>query len=122
MYHMEQYRQLSSHIRDLNMHNIGAKFVLTILNPKRKAHLVELFQDLHQQILDDSNFMSRLPLEQRIGVQMIFAVQSPTSSRSKRANHIRTTIKSMLIIFFDTSRLVYHQRSTLSTTSSTVMF
>jgi hypothetical protein len=45
---------------DLNMHRVGAKFVLRLLTPEQIEHRVAICQELSQRAVDDPSFMSRV--------------------------------------------------------------
>jgi histone-lysine N-methyltransferase SETMAR len=95
---------------ELGMHRVAAKFVPSILTADQK-------QQLRQLSSDDETFLSRIitvdeswvygydPETKRQSSQW----KSPSSPRSKKARHVKSNLKSMIVTFFDIHGIVHKE-------------
>jgi hypothetical protein len=113
---------------DLNMRCIATKLVPRLLSNDQKEHRVAVCRELEDQARDDPNFISKVITGDESWVygydpetkQQSSQWKSPNSPRPKKTRQVRSSVKTMLIVFFisrNSSPLVK-----LSTASFTVRF
>ena len=93
---------------DFNMHRIATEFVPRLLTPDQKLLSAKICPDLHQRALDDPTFMSRVITGDETN-QQCSQWKRPTSPRPKKARHVRSATKSMLVVFFDSREVVHRE-------------
>jgi transposase len=99
------------------MHRVAAKFVPRILTADQKQQRVNVCEELRQIASDDATFLSRVITGDEIWIygydpetkQQSTQLKSPNSPKPKEAKHVKSKIKSMLIIFFDIKGIVHKE-------------
>lgn len=102
---------------ELGMHRVAAKFVPRILTADQKAQRVEVCTDLRQTASDDPTFLSRVITGDESWIygydpetkQQSSQWKSPGSPRPKKARQVKSKVKSMIIVFFDTKGIVHKE-------------
>lgn len=102
---------------NLGMHRVAAKFVPRLLTADQKRFRVEVSQDLLQRATDDSTFLSRLVTGDETWVygydpetkQQSSQWKRPASPRPRKARQVRSSTKSMLIVFFDIKGVIHRE-------------
>lgn len=97
---------------NLGMRRIAAKFVPRLLSSDQKEHRVAVCTELKIAARDDPNFISNVVTGDESWVygydpetkQQSSQWKSPNSPRPKKARQVRSNVKSMLIVFFLTSK------------------
>jgi hypothetical protein len=102
---------------ELNMRRIAAEFVPRLLTPEQKEHCFTVCQDLRERAADDASFTSRImtgdeswvyrydPETKRQSSQW----NSPSSLQLKKVRMSRSSMKTMLIVFFDIRKIVHRK-------------
>jgi len=101
---------------DLQMRRVTAKFVPRLLMAEQNDR-VSTCTDLRDRAQNDPNFMSSVITGDECWVyrydpetkQMSSQWSTSSSPRPKKARHVKSNIKTMLIAFFDIDRLVHHE-------------
>ena len=102
---------------DLQMRSVTAKFVPRLLTVEQKDDLVSVCTDLHEWAQNDPNFMSSVVAGDECWVyeydpetkQMSSQWNTASSPRPKKAQQVKSNVKTMLIAFFDIDGLVRHE-------------
>lgn len=102
---------------ELGMHRVAAKFVPRILTVDQKEQRVEVCTELRQAVSDDPTFLSRVITGDESWIygydpetkQQSSQWKSPTSPRPKKARQVKSKVKSMLLVFFDTKGIVHKE-------------
>jgi len=102
---------------ELGMHHVTVKFVPRILTADQKQQRVNICSELCQLASDDETFLSRVSTGDESWVygydpetkQQSSQWKSPTSPRPKKARHVNSNIKSMIITFFDVKGTVHKE-------------
>jgi histone-lysine N-methyltransferase SETMAR len=97
------------------MRRVAAKFVPRLLTPEQKEHRVAVCQDLRERATDNPSFTSRIITGDESWVygydpetkQQSLQWKSPLSPRPKKARMSRSSMKPMLIVFFDIRGIVH---------------
>jgi [histone H3]-lysine36 N-dimethyltransferase SETMAR len=103
--------------QDLGMRRISAKFVPRLLSLEQKDCRLSVARDLSERAANDAAFLSSIitgdetwvfgydPETKRQSSQW----KTPSSPRPKKARQVRSSVKTMLIVFFDTDGVVHHE-------------
>jgi len=102
---------------NLNVRRISARFVPRLLSDDPKALRVSVCRELKQQARDNPSFISNIITGDETWVYVYDAEtkrqssqwKSPYSPWPKKACHVRSTVKSMLIVFSDIQGIVHKE-------------
>ena len=102
---------------DLRMRRVTAKYVPRLLTAEQKDDRVSVCTDLRDRAQNDPNFMSSVITGDECWVygydpetkQMSSQCSTSSSPRQKKARQVKSSIKIMLIAFFDIDGLVHHE-------------
>src|SRR5215475_1605402 len=102
---------------NLGMHRIAAKFVPRLLTGDQKQNRVDVSQELLDRANDDDNFLENIITGDETwvyGYDVETKVQSSqwvskTSPRPKKARKVRSHVKVMLKVFFDSEGVVHYK-------------
>jgi len=102
---------------DLQMRHVTAKFVPCLLTVEQKDNCMSVYTDLHERAQNDPNFMSSVITGDECWVygydpetnQMSFQRKTASSPQPKKAQQVKSNVKTMLIAFFDIDGLVHHE-------------
>jgi len=109
---------------DLGLRRISAKFVPKLLTIEQKQLRLEIAQDMLETVNSDPNFFNTVITGDETwvyGYDPETKFQSsqwkhPTSPRPKKARKVRSNVKVMLTVFFDSSGVVHHEYAPHGTT------
>jgi hypothetical protein len=111
---------------NLNMCRIATKFVPQLLTNDQKQWHVNVCLELREKANEDPTFtsISRIMTVDEIWIysydpetkQQLSQWRSPQSLRAKKARQVRSSTKSMLIVFFDVEGIVHSEFVPPSTT------
>jgi histone-lysine N-methyltransferase SETMAR len=104
---------------NLNMRPISARFVPRLLSDNQKDLHVSVCSELKQQARDDPNFISNIITGDETwvyGYDPEIKKQSsqwkwPNSPQPKKARQVHSNVKSMLIVYFLTSKALFTRNS-----------
>jgi len=96
---------------------VTAKFVPCLLTAEQKDDCMSICTDFHELAQNDPNFKSSVITGDECWVygydpetkQMSSQWNMASSPRLKKAGRVKSNVKTMLIAFFDTDRLVHHE-------------
>nr|XP_012136794.1 PREDICTED: uncharacterized protein LOC105662008 [Megachile rotundata] len=99
------------------MHRIAAKFVPRHLSREQKDHRLQICQDLQQQCLDNPELLTRIIIGDESWIygydpetkQQSSQWKSSQFPRPKKARQVKSSTKSMIIVFFDIHRIVHRE-------------
>jgi len=102
---------------ELGMHHVTAKFVPRILTADQKQQRVDVCSELRQLASGDETFLSMVSTGDESWVygydpetkQQSSQWKSPMSPRPKKARHVKSNTKSMIITFFDVKGIVHKE-------------
>jgi len=102
---------------DLRMRRVTPKFVPRLLRAEQKDDRMSICTDLRNRAQNVPNFMSSIITGDKCWVygydpetkQMSSQWSTSSSPRPKKAQQVKSNIKTMLIAFFDIDGLVYHE-------------
>lgn len=102
---------------ELNMRRITAKFVPRLLTSEQKTTRLQICEDLRQRASEDDSLLSRIITGDESWVyaydpetkQQSSQWKSPSSPRPQKARQSRSSLKTMLIIFFDIRGIVHRE-------------
>ncbi|XP_076438852.1 protein GVQW3-like [Babylonia areolata] len=102
---------------------ISAKFLQKLLTIEQKQLCLEIAQDMLETVNSDPNFNTVITGDESwvFGYDPETKLQSsqwkhPTSPRPKKARQIRSNVRVMLTVFFDSSGMVHHKYAPRGTT------
>ena len=109
---------------DLGFKRISAKFVPKLLTIEQKQLRLEIAQDMLEIVKSDPKFFNTVISGDETwvyGYDPETKFQSsqwkhPKSPRPKKARQVRSNVKVMLTVFFDSSGVVHHEYAPLGTT------
>jgi histone-lysine N-methyltransferase SETMAR len=100
---------------DLQMRCMAVKFVPRLLTVEQKDDHVSICTGLQDQAQNDSTFTSSVITGDECWVygydletKLVSSQWNTASSQPKKARQVKSNVKTMLIAFFDTDRLVHH--------------
>ena len=104
---------------DLQMSSVTVKFVPRLLTAEKKDNHVSIWIDLHDSAQNDPNFTSSIITGDDCWVygydpetkQMFSQWNMASSPPPKKARQVKSNVKTMLIVFFNTDGLVHHDRT-----------
>ncbi|PNF23334.1 hypothetical protein B7P43_G15555 [Cryptotermes secundus] len=99
----------------LHMRRVSAKFVPRLLGDDQRENRVNVCRDLKSEVQNDPEFLKRIvtgneswcygyDIESK---QSSSQWKTPTSPRPKKARQVRSSVKRMLICFFDVNVIVH---------------
>jgi len=102
---------------DLQMRRVSAKFVPHLLTAEQKDDLVSICTDLRERAQNNPNFISSVITGDESWVycydpetkQMSSQWKTASFPRPKKARHVKSNVKTMLMAFFDIDGLVHHE-------------
>ena len=102
---------------DLRMRRVTAKFVPHLLTAEQKDDRVSVSTDFRDRAQNDTNFMSSVIIGDECWVygydpetkQISFQWSTSSSPGLKKTRQVKSNIKTMLIVFFDTDGVVHHE-------------
>jgi hypothetical protein len=97
---------------DLAMRCVAAKFVPRLLSDDQKFRRLEVCEELKQRVEMEPHFMSRIITGDETWVYgydpettlQSSQWRSPSSPRPKKARQVRSNVKTMLMVFFDSEQ------------------
>jgi histone-lysine N-methyltransferase SETMAR len=110
------------------MRRVSAKLVPQLLTEDQTEHRATACRELLQRAENDTTFLPSIVIGDESWVyvydpetkQMSSQWKTPSSPRPKKARQVRSSVKTMLIAFFDAEGLVHHeflpQRETMNQT------
>lgn len=104
---------------NLNMRRVSAKFIPKLLTDQQKQHRLEVSQDLINRAETDPDLLNRVITGDESWVYgydpetkaQSSQWKSPGSPRPKKARQSRSNVKTMLVIFIDSTGIVHHEFS-----------
>jgi [histone H3]-lysine36 N-dimethyltransferase SETMAR len=101
----------------LEMRRVAAKFVPRLMSEDQKAHRLEVCQELLEMASSDENFLKSIITGDEswvYGYDVETKVQSSQwkskiSPRPKKARQVRSKVKVMLTVFFDSKGVIHHE-------------
>jgi histone-lysine N-methyltransferase SETMAR len=104
-------------IENLNIRHIAAKFVPHLLTNDQKQRHVNLCLEVQEKANKDPTFISRIITRDESWIygydpetkQQSFLWKSPQSLKAKKAWQVRSSTKSMLIVFLDVKGIVHRE-------------
>jgi len=102
---------------ELQMRRVLVKYVPRLLTAEQKQERVSICTDLHKQAQNDPNFMSLVITGDESWVygydletkQMSSQWKTASSPQPKKAQQVKSNVKTMLIVFFNIGGLVHHE-------------
>ena len=102
---------------DLGLRRVSGKFVPKLLTMEQKQLRLEIAQDMLDCVESDSNFLNTVITGDESWVYEYdpeTKAQSsqwkyPSSPRPKKARQVRSNVKGMLTVFFDSRGVVHHE-------------
>jgi len=102
---------------NLGMHSSAAKFVPRLLTDDQKQNRVDVSQELLDQANDDDNFLKNIITGDETWVYgydvetKVHSSQwvSKTSPRPKKSRQVRSHVKLMLMVLFDSEGVVHYE-------------
>ena len=102
---------------DLGLRRVSAKFVPKLLTVEQKQLRLEIAQDMLDCVESDSNFLNTVITGDEswvYGYDPETKAQSsqwrhPSSPRPKKARQVRSNVKVLLTVFFDSSGVLHHE-------------
>ena len=102
---------------DLNMKRVAAKFVPRALTDFQKERRIEACRDLKQQLEADPDFLSKIITGDESWCygydpetkQQSSQWKTASSPRPKKCRQVRSSVKTMLICFFDVKGIVHSE-------------
>ena len=99
------------------MRRVLVKYVPRLLTAEQKQERVSICTDLHKQAQNDPNFMSLVITGDESWVygydletkQMSSQWKTASSPQPKKAQQVKSNVKTMLIVFFNIGGLVHHE-------------
>lgn len=102
---------------DLGMRRISAKFVPRLLTIEQKQHRLDTCHQLQQAVTEDPNYLNSIITTDESWVYgydpetklQSSQWKSPSSPRPKKARMSKSSVKTMLIVFFDINGIVHSE-------------
>jgi hypothetical protein len=102
---------------ELIMRLIGAKFVARLLTDDQKQHQLEVIVDLKKHVRNDPDFLSKVITDDESWIDGYDPEIKQQSSQWKRPSspwlkiklQVKSSVKSMLICFFDTVGIIHKE-------------
>ena len=99
------------------MRRVTAKFLPCLLTAEQKDDRASVCTDLRDRVHNDPNFTSSIITGDECWVygydleikQMSSQWNTASSPRPKKVRQVKSNVKTMLIVFFDTDGLVHHE-------------
>lgn len=97
---------------ELSMRRIAAKFVTRLLTDDQKQHRLEVSMELKEQVINDSRFLSQVVTG---GDSWICGYEPETKQQSSQwkcpslARQVKSSVRPVLIYFFDTDVLTHEE-------------